>query len=220
MYILRRLSLFAMCWFVGLVIFPAQNVAHAQIAVQVFERSEIPRDYKSWSLFLVCNPGWLSADKPQDVSTLYERFTGFGRTIGDDNAAVWFWKKTSYTISAENVDVERSIRFCRAYGLKPSLSPYVLVTTKYPDEAAPKSKGDFAVFQLGGVSPTEVSRILAKLTDDLLLRGKVQTPAPVSPPSIFVRILEIIQANNRDLGCRWNLTIHAAFLTAAAAPCK
>jgi hypothetical protein len=190
------------------------------MAVQVYERADIPRNYKSWSLFLVCNPGWFNAEKPQDVSTLFGNFIGFGRTIGDDNAAVWFWKKTSTSIFAENVDVERSVRFCRAYELKPSSSPYVLVTTKYPDEAAPKSKGDYAVFQLGGVSPNEVSRVLAKLTDDLVLRRRVQTPPPVPPPSIFVRILEVIQANNRDFGCKWNLTIHTAFLSATAAPCK
>lgn len=190
----------------------------AQAITPVVGPEKIPAKFKSWSLFLVCNPAWLDPQKGPDFSELYTKYLGFGRAIGDDNAAVWFWRKPAYSITPDNVDVERSVRFCRAYNLKPSQSPYILVTYKYPDESAPKEKGDFAIFQLGNAPSPEITQILAKLTDDLLLGHKVQSPETAAPPNLFIRLLQSIQANNRDLGCRWTFSVKTAFITAEAKP--
>src|SRR5262245_29698848 len=55
---------------------------------------EIPRgSYKTWSLFLICNPNWVQPDKSRDLENLYWRFRAFGDAIGPDNLAVWFWTK-------------------------------------------------------------------------------------------------------------------------------
>ena len=54
---------------------------------------KVPRDsFKSWSLFLVCNPSWIQPGSEERIWRLYRQFKSFGRTIGDDNLAVWFWK--------------------------------------------------------------------------------------------------------------------------------
>src|SRR5439155_20203190 len=88
------------------------------VAEVVRSTGAIPRDhYETWSLFLVCNPNWLAREKSRDLYSLYQMVRNFGRTIGDDNLAVWFWKETKRTDDpnlADNVDVERSVHIRRA----------------------------------------------------------------------------------------------------------
>lgn len=53
---------------------------------------------KTYSLFLICNPQWFPSrwdNKDTQIYKLYEQFDSFGFAIGDENAAVWFWKKDS-----------------------------------------------------------------------------------------------------------------------------
>jgi hypothetical protein len=129
----------------------APSFAHVpQKLVEVNATGTIPKDqFKTWFLFLVCNPDWLSPDKSKDLFSLYQKFQNFGRTIGDDHLAVWFWKDTRIATDpnlAANVDVERSVRFCKALRLKPSEGPHIVIMASYPDESnLPK---DFASFQL------------------------------------------------------------------------
>jgi hypothetical protein len=92
-----------------------QIAQSSQERVEVVSREDIPRNFKSYSLFLVCNPEWLAPEKSEDLYALYQAFDRFGRTIGRDNAAVWFWKARRAADDpklAENVDVERSVQFC------------------------------------------------------------------------------------------------------------
>src|SRR5581483_7912645 len=51
----------------------------------------IPKEFKTWSLFLVCNPGWLGDDAAAKLrmTVLHSAFLGFGRSLGTKNAAVW-----------------------------------------------------------------------------------------------------------------------------------
>ncbi len=109
----------------------ARGQAEAEV---VRSTGQIPRDhYKTWSLFLVCNPEWLAPEKSKDLYFLYRQFQSFGRTIGDDHLAVWFWIKQKSTDDpnlAENVDVERSIRICKALQLRPSSSPHCLTSAE------------------------------------------------------------------------------------------
>jgi len=154
-----------------LVLASASYAATAQSLAMVEPTAEIPKqDYKTWSLFLVCNPEWLSVDKNADLYGLFQKFQVFGQTIGKDHLAVWFWKSRKSAMDpnlANNVDVERSIRFCKALNLKPSESPHIVVMATYPDEA--NLPTDFAVFQLTKMSPHDISGLLAKLSDQLLL---------------------------------------------------
>jgi hypothetical protein len=184
---------------------------------------EIPRDhYKTWSLFLVCNPEWLSPERSQDLSSLYTQFQNFGRTIGDDNVAVWFWKSEPSPDDpklAGNVDVERSVRFCKAFQLKPSSSPHVLITSSYPEGRGPLK--DLAVLELANMSPADVTKLLAKLTDQLLLQGRVTTDAVSKPQEeLWIRLLEATQQTINKFGCAWSFKIQTGVLSADLRSCQ
>src|SRR6266850_2591568 len=88
----------------------ASMVATVKKAEVVPATTDIPRgNYKTWSLFLVCNPRWLASDKTHELYDLYSQFESFGDSIGPDNLAVWFWKRKVSVKSdlAANVDVTR-----------------------------------------------------------------------------------------------------------------
>jgi hypothetical protein len=185
---------------------------------------DIPREnYKSWSLFLICNPEWLSEEKGKDLYGLYRQFQNFGKTIGKDHLAVWFWKSKKSAMDpslADNVDVERSIRYCKALNLKPSESPDIVVMTRYPDEAdVPK---DFAAFQLAKMGPQDISGLLAKLSDQLLLQNRVVVPDSPSEPQgqLWIRLLSATQQIIGNFGCTWSLKINTGVLSADLHSCQ
>jgi hypothetical protein len=199
--------------------------------------AKISRDsYKTWSLFLMCNPDWASADRSRDVENLYWRFRAFGDAIGKENLAVWFWKQKASTRDprlAENIDVARSAEYCRALEKKPSEGPYLVVTTEYPDLAAfPR---DRAVLELGGLEPAALAKLLNSLTDQLLLEKKVDVarlaiekrPAPATPSegsqpgelSFWIQFLEAGRRTIIGLGCAVKLSIDAGPLNAELRGC-
>ncbi len=192
--------------------------------------AKIPRDtYKTWSLFLVCNPDWVAPEKSNDLANLYHRFESFGDAIGRDNLAVWFWKHRAPVSDprlAENVDVPRSAEFCGALHLAPSQGPYLVVTTAYPDAAAfPKER---AIFELGGLQPADLAKVLNRLTDQLLLQGQVDaamtaasgsTPSAPSMSSLWIRLLEGARQSMIGFGCNVKLQINTGFLSAELRAC-
>lgn len=207
---------------------PFTQVARSwQTVVEVVsETGKIPKNFKTYSLFLVCNPQWLAPEKSEGLYGLYQQFENFGRTIGDDNAAVWFWKSKRLARDpalAENVDVERSVRFCLAWKLKPSEGPHLVVTTVYPDESSLSSglpKGS-AVYGLGNMSPKEISGLLAKLTDELVEKGRVDSPpAAASQQALWVRLLNATQQTINSFGCAWTFKIEAGPVNADLHACK
>jgi hypothetical protein len=161
----------------------AVSAIHAQAFVEIIGRKEpIPFGYKTYSLFLICNPAWLDPSRSSGLTDLFHQFQAFGRSIGDDQAAVWFWRTTvkkgweNTLVPTDVIDVERGTEFCKAWKLKPSDGPYLAVTTTRPDESN-LTKGipdGSAVFTLGAMNPSQISSLLAKLTDSLLLSGKVE----------------------------------------------
>lgn len=195
-------------------------------------KQRIPKGYKTYSLFLICNPQWLDPSKNTGLYQLYEQFQNFGRAIGNDHVAVWFWKSSSYehrdTALAQIVDVERSVRFCQAWKLTPSEGPHLVITSTYPDEANLSSglPPDTAVYKLGDMSPTDISKLLATLTDQLIASGKVAAPAatatqpPPPPPSFWVRLLTATQQTINSFGCAWSFKINAGPVTADLKSCK
>jgi hypothetical protein len=136
----------------------------------------IPRGaYKTWSLFLVTNQNWLLAKNAQWVPELYERSRAFGRVIGDDHLAVWFWKPSAADIpAAENVDVERAIAYCKILGLQPSKGPYLLFTTAYPDEKVKPNA--YSVIELG-TTADKIAQLLDRLSDQLVTDGVIRDRA-------------------------------------------
>jgi len=200
-----------------------------QAQVEVVSKIEkIPKNFKTYSLFLVCNPQWLAPEKSEGLYGLYRQFQSFGRTIGDDNAAVWFWKEKRHVGAdsslAENVDVERSVRFCQAWKLTPSEGPHLVVTTVYPDESSLSAglpKGS-AVYGLGSMSPKDISALLAKLTDDLIGKGQLEsTPAAgTTPLALWVRLLDATQRTLNSFGCAWTFKLDAGPVNADLHACK
>jgi len=202
-----------------------------QAAVQlVTTKQSIPKNFKTYSLFLICNPQWLDPAKNAGLLQLYRQFQSFGRAIGDDHAAVWFWKSNSYEHSdaalAQIVDVERSVRFCQAWKLTPSEGPHLVITGTYPDEShlstgLPK---DSAVYKLGNMAPPNISALLAKLTDELIASGKVDNPTgppvPVPPARLWVQLLAVTQQTINNFGCAWSFKINAGPVSADLKSCK
>src|SRR2546430_17349485 len=83
---------FSACAF--LILSFTQMVRAWQAEVEVVSRTgKIPKNFKTYSLFLVCNPQWLDPEKSQRLYELHKQFENFGRTIGDGNSAVWFWEQ-------------------------------------------------------------------------------------------------------------------------------
>jgi hypothetical protein len=155
----------------------------------------IPRRYKSWSLFLICGPGWILRNKDEGVSRLYQEFEAFGDAIGRDNVAIWFWKSQGAP-TADNVDVGRSAGYCEKYNLLPSGTPQVLVTTRFPDDPG---EGDKYVVSLNGLSPSESANALDKLTDQLMQSG--------------------LNQKNLDNAAFWNGLLSASGTALSAAGC-
>ena len=206
--------------------------AAPQAAVElVTTKQAIPKNFKTYSLFLVCNPQWLDPAKNVGLLQLYRQFQSFGRAIGDDHAAVWFWKSNSYEHSdaalAQIVDVERSVRFCQAWKLIPSEGPHLVITSTYPDEShlsdgLPK---DSAVYKLGDMAPPDISELLAKLTDELIASGKVDnpggTPAASKPAAkLWVQLLAATQQTINSFGCAWSFKVNAGPVSADLKSCK
>lgn len=190
------------------------------------------RAYKTWSLFLVCNPQWMAGDKSQDLNELHKAFEAFGQTIGPDNVAVWFWKhKYKVSTTLEDVDLERSSKFCRAFKLPPSKGPYIFVTSTYLDESHLPSKlpPDSAWFELGSMKPAEISELLAHLADDLVANRPPQQPAPApsagdNPATTSatweVRLLGAVQHKLNSFGCAWTFKIKAEAVEATLHACS
>jgi hypothetical protein len=216
---------------------PTDAVLADQSRVEMVRPTQqVPREgYKTWSLFLICTPDWVGPDKSDDLANLYQRFTRFGDAIGDDNLAVWFWRRPIALHDSklsENIDVRRSTEYCRTLMLKPSEGPFLVVTNEYPQLTTfPR---DRAVFSLGGLQPVELSKLLIGLTDQLLLQGKVDTtpPAasPAAPPSapatsnqpasrLWVQLLEGARRSMIGFGCNVKMQVSAGILSAEVRGC-
>jgi hypothetical protein len=224
---MRKLLVFGMIAF-SLFTLSGAPFLRPQALAPLEPTGKIPQGrYKTYSLFLVCNPEWLAQDKGGGLLNLYWNFEAFGRTIGDDNLAVWFIKDLDPQLRAfvgRSTDVERSVRFCKAWKLKPSAGPHLVITASYPDESK-LSKGlpaDSAVFELGNMKPSEISGLLTRLTDELIQKGHVDSSGAAypPPPSMWVRLLESTQQLINSFTCAWNFKIDAGPVKADLHSCQ
>jgi hypothetical protein len=213
-------------------------LASANKGTALLLNGKIPKGYSTYSLFLICSPEWLGSDRKGDLRDLYGSFYIFGRSIGDNNLAVWFWKghpkaltgqsrtKSSHRTSEvaldfqnQDVDVERSIRFCKSWNLLPSAGPYLVVTSKYPAEP-PSSAGlskETAVFKLGGMDKKQISSLLGGLIDQLLMDGATHAEATVTQQQVikkatkpvWIRLLAATQTVLGEFGCAWSFKVDA-----------
>ena len=227
---MRFSVLFTLAFLVG----GAAPVAGQATAELVTPTAQIPRAaFKTWSLFLICNPDWVAPEKSSDLANLYRRFKSFGDAIGRDNLAVWFWKRQVSVNDprlAENVDVARSAEFCGALGRAPSQGPYLVITSAYPDVTA--FPAERAIFELGGLQPVDLAKLLNSLTDQLLLQGRVGNAVAAAQPapggaqptgsqtsSLWTRLLESTRQSMIGFGCKVKLQIETGLLTAELREC-
>ena len=210
-------------------LFGKSTISTAQDMAATQHTQAIPKgEYKTWSLFLICNPRWMADDKAQDLTQLNKAFQAFGNTIGHDNLAVWFWKHQyqAATTTLDDVDLERSSKFCAAYNLAPSKGPYIVVTSTYPDDSHGLGKlpPNSAWFQLGSMKPAEISDLLAALADKLVAnkplgQGDGAQPATETVASWDVRLLGAAQQLLNRLGCAWTFKIEAEGVKAEMQSC-
>ncbi|NIP56976.1 MAG: hypothetical protein GWM92_02505 [Gemmatimonadetes bacterium] len=178
--------------------------------------------YRTWSLFLVCNPTWLVPRSEERLESLYYDFRGFGRVIGSDHLAVWFWREEPVwgtSELAEIVDVERSARYCETLGLEQSRGPHIFITSSYPELPAPDAglegfdpDSAFAerqVVELGAMEPGEISEFLARLSEQVVAEG-VPEVAPDSE-SYWVTWFEAMRGTLVGFGERVRVTIQTSF---------
>ncbi len=169
---------------------------------------EISRGYRTWSLFLICNPSWASPDAYERIEDMWQAFTGFGRAIGEDHLAVWFWRRPPRWGGedlVEDVDVERATRYCDLYDLRPSRSPHVLVTTSYPTDTVRVE--EYGTVELAGAGPAEIRQFLISLADALY----ADDLASLDPASetFWFRLFQAIRAPIRRLSEDVSVTIES-----------
>ena len=98
--------------------------------------------------------------------------------------------------------------------------------------AFPKER---AVYELGGLQPSDLAKLLNRLTDQLLLQGRIDTamtearstspagttasPSAPIPPSFWIRLLEGTRESLIGLGCDVKLQITTGFLSAELRGC-
>ena len=153
---------------------------------RAFARIRILDGYESWSLFLICDPAWLTGDQVSrsKLKRLHSQFRGFGSAIGPSNVAVWFGGeepvnpgfralKPNYLRVIE-YDADRAAKFCARYGLVAKGSPYVVVTTQYPAEVEVggyvrprKTPANYYKLSLSKLDMPQIERLLGSLADQV-----------------------------------------------------
>lgn len=130
----------------------------------------IPKEYESWSLFLICNHEWLLPSNQMKIDSLYDNFKSFGRAIGPKHVAIWFTSDDSSDNewdSEHYPDIDRSRAYCMKFGLLPSRSPYVLLLTTHPDDLQPGERYRRNLIELANSSSGEIASLLGGLADVL-----------------------------------------------------
>jgi hypothetical protein len=152
-------------------------------------RAEIPQrssqgTYKSWSVFLINNPEWVVAENAERLKQLYDQFQAFGKSIGPDHVAIWFWTQNIWDDpNYKMVDVIRSVALVQKLNvLQPDLKfsaargPYLFITTEYPgpgladrsETIFPTSPKNIAYLELNNKGAAEITKLLTQAADAIV----------------------------------------------------
>ena len=149
--------------------------------------------YRSWSLFLVCNPTWLLPEKAASLAHLYRWHQALGAATGQEHAAIWFYRQKE-SPEGEHVDVERSIRFCKRFELTPSQGPFVVLTTVHPEHWL---KGDsILVLAFSDKTGSQISSMLSKLTDQVVSEQLSQDA--IDSQAYWLAWIRVV-----EVACKW-----------------
>jgi hypothetical protein len=187
------------------------GVGRAAVPVAVPVQVEIPKsDFKSWTLLLITDPSSFANENLKQLSDLHALFVKFGEAIGPKNAAVWFLKKPTSSLS--ELDIARNVEFANHLGLKPSGGPYIIVTTNYPgaammgnDDSFPTKKKDMVVLELKGMKPAEISKLLNKLVDAVTTQNL--SKIEVASDTFWQRMFSIVAAAILGAASSVNVTV-------------
>ncbi|XFF02422.1 hypothetical protein ACQ3JU_1220 (plasmid) [Bradyrhizobium guangxiense] len=132
------------------------------------------RYFKSYSLFLISNPAWLGPNSDSRIVGLHQAYQAFSRAIGNDHAAVFFWRKAPKIVDgklagadlASQIDANRCTEYEKALNLDLSASPHILVTRSAPNPKQPLD--EYVLLQLNGLSPDATAILITKLADQLV----------------------------------------------------
>jgi hypothetical protein len=217
-------------WFALFITIAMFSFSFGQVlSVKEAIKSEpIPRDqYRTWSLFLICNQNWILPEAENNIKSLYIRYQLFGNAIGKDNLAVWFSKNNemaNYKEFGQTVDIERSVEYCKVLKLLPSKGPYLVITDSYPDLRSFPPEN--AIFELEGMNMSDVSKLLGELTDDLVVSGKVKKQSrrqinnrSKSINELWINLLESARISMIQFGCSVKFQLNTGLLTAELKSC-
>lgn len=139
--------------------------AYGQDVVELLPDQPVPAGYVSQSIFVICSPDWILREREEDLLALHAYFEAFGRAIGRDHAAVWFWQSLPDLEDglADDLDVERSAEICSGLRLRPSESPHIVVTSRWDR--------DHMILALGGLEASRIRQVLVRLADRLVAGG-------------------------------------------------
>jgi hypothetical protein len=88
------------------------RVGNMEAKVMLPGTQPVPKGYKTYVLFLIPSTEWLDRERLEEIEKLFVHFKRFGESIGDRNAAIWFYKGQS-----AKVDVNRCKNYCDAFKL-------------------------------------------------------------------------------------------------------
>lgn len=145
--------------------------------------------FKSWSIFLITNPIWVTSNAKELIDNLYDAYSAFGQAIGPNHSAIWLWKDAEIVSGSRGnvIDVDRAATIIEILneGLRPdervspSQGPFLYVTVmypgrclleEYPSSFAPKSKNGY-LLALGDIAAQDITTHLTELADQLVLHG-------------------------------------------------
>lgn len=129
------------------------NCLHAELTV----RQEIPRNLKTYTMFLAPSEAWRSAVESEDLADLRRGFLSFGESIGPAHGAIWLADRMKV------VDVIRSQSYCDRFNLDYDDGPYLVFTEVRPD----LTRKAAIVLRLDGIGPDGAVRIMEALAQDL-----------------------------------------------------
>lgn len=142
----------------GLLFLQPASAITQDAQVIVLTDGPIPKNYETWSVFLICSPTWLLPEQENQLLSLYEDFEIFGNFIGDDHLAVWFSTTSQITPEglAATLDYQRNFEFCSKFDLEANDTPHVLVTNSYDVLVSAVEEVDSAVLTEDDVKRVDV----------------------------------------------------------------
>src|SRR5262249_39650482 len=98
-------------------------------------------------------------------------------TTGRAHAAVWLYKDLSF--GRDSLDIDRHVRYCRKFGLRPSDGPFIVVTTINPDRWTDDQPR--VTISFSGQSAGMVSKRIQRLNDAIAANNITQDVVDSEP---------------------------------------